>query len=671
MSGFVSPPNPPAERGYSFSGWQVGNPTLPPPGDSLDLEFDRAFNALELTVSWAKQAITDDGQLRSASVGLAQLKPEVLVSFPAGVTPALTALAQQSLDNANAAAASAAAAAANIGVWSVFATGTANAIILTPTPALASYSTGLAVRFISGGAANTGPVTVNISGLGARNVRRGNGTVELRAGELSANSLVEMTFDGTQFRVVSMSALANQTIAGNLTLEGFSDQLTLAKSGALSRSAINATNNGLFRWAIFLGSDDAELGGDTGSRFQIARFRDNGSYVDIPFQIFRDTGIANFTHRPTFGTTAPAGWLARIPEVYAPRNRIIHPSMRFDQEREGAAVDRSVTGQDWVADQWRQAVILAAGPGTLRGQRTAIPTPGGSSHRLRFTAQAADAALAAGDQYTIEHPVEGHQIADARFGIAGPLTLGLRFGVRSSVAGTFGVSLANAAGNRSWVSTFTIAPGEVNLDLVREFVLSADSTGTWLTDNQVGVWLRVCLAAGTNWHGTAGWQVNNFLTLNTQTNFMATAAATFDLFDAGFYADPRALGVLPPWLLPNFDEELAACQRFYEKSYNLGVAPGTANALAGSQVEHTQNNGNFRMAWPFKVRKRVPGAAISLFSPVTGAAGQYRRWVAPGDLAATVNGESAVGEYGFTSGPFTLAGVFELVSQHFVANARF
>ncbi|WP_439580410.1 hypothetical protein [Elioraea sp.] len=85
--------------------------------------------------------------------------------------------------------------------WGGTAGGSANARTIGLTPALGSYFAGLAVRFVNGAAANTGAATLNVDGLGAVAIRKGDGTVDLDAGDLAASALVTVVHDGTVFRL--------------------------------------------------------------------------------------------------------------------------------------------------------------------------------------------------------------------------------------------------------------------------------------------------------------------------------------------------------------------------------------------------------------------------------------------------------------------------------------
>jgi hypothetical protein len=88
-----------------------------------------------------------------------------------------------------------------LNAWGGTAGGTANARAVSLTPALTAYFAGLTVRFINGAAANTGAATLDVDGLGAVPIRKGDGTVDLDAGDLAASALVTVVHDGTVFRL--------------------------------------------------------------------------------------------------------------------------------------------------------------------------------------------------------------------------------------------------------------------------------------------------------------------------------------------------------------------------------------------------------------------------------------------------------------------------------------
>ena len=76
--------------------------------------------------------------------------------------------------------------------------GTNDAITLSPSPAITSYSVGQGYRFFAPGS-NTGPVTLSVSGLSAIALRRADGSA-MAAGDISANRHLFAVYDGNVFR---------------------------------------------------------------------------------------------------------------------------------------------------------------------------------------------------------------------------------------------------------------------------------------------------------------------------------------------------------------------------------------------------------------------------------------------------------------------------------------
>jgi len=89
-------------------------------------------------------------------------------------------------------------------------TGTANALVIPSTiPPGFTLTKGFGVLFKVGSGTNTGPTTVNVSGLGAINIVRPStiGTVLLGGGEMINGEIGVIIYDGTQFQLVSANAI--------------------------------------------------------------------------------------------------------------------------------------------------------------------------------------------------------------------------------------------------------------------------------------------------------------------------------------------------------------------------------------------------------------------------------------------------------------------------------
>lgn len=80
--------------------------------------------------------------------------------------------------------------------------GTANAITMAGPLSTSVYVEGQRFSFTMGAGANTGAVTVNINGIGAKSLVK-QGATALVAGDLPANARILMEYDGTNFQLLS------------------------------------------------------------------------------------------------------------------------------------------------------------------------------------------------------------------------------------------------------------------------------------------------------------------------------------------------------------------------------------------------------------------------------------------------------------------------------------
>ena len=87
------------------------------------------------------------------------------------------------------------------------------------SPTLSAYAAGQLFYFVAAGA-NTGAVTLNIDGLGAKAVTR-DGASALAAGDINSGEIVVVIYDGTRFQMINAAnSFGNTTINGTLTVTG-------------------------------------------------------------------------------------------------------------------------------------------------------------------------------------------------------------------------------------------------------------------------------------------------------------------------------------------------------------------------------------------------------------------------------------------------------------------
>jgi len=120
---------------------------------------------------------------------------------------------------------------------------------------MTAYTVGQAFRFVSAGANTTTAVTININGIGAKNITK-NGTTALAIGDIPSGAALQIVYDGTQFQVTGISGVASFSAGttgltpstatnGAVTLAG-----TLAPTnGGTGLTTFTAANNALYSTA--------------------------------------------------------------------------------------------------------------------------------------------------------------------------------------------------------------------------------------------------------------------------------------------------------------------------------------------------------------------------------------------------------------------------------------
>jgi len=109
-----------------------------------------------------------------------------------------------------------------------------------------AYAAGQTFRFIAAGANTTTGVTININGIGAKSITK-NGTTALAIGDIVSGSIVEVTYDGTEFQVssqvVSFSTLlsTNNTWTGKQTFTGTTSVISSKFTNAIEAVTVSAT----------------------------------------------------------------------------------------------------------------------------------------------------------------------------------------------------------------------------------------------------------------------------------------------------------------------------------------------------------------------------------------------------------------------------------------------
>lgn len=130
-------------------------------------------------------------------------------------------------------------------------TGNATAHVLTPSTALIGYTPMLCLLYLPA-ITNTGAVTVNVSGLGAKSIKTMYGA-NPTSGDIIANVPMLLMYNGTNFLLLAgagfMGLTGSQTLTGNLTItgsesvSGTSNLTTVVISGSATAPTLTVNDN--------------------------------------------------------------------------------------------------------------------------------------------------------------------------------------------------------------------------------------------------------------------------------------------------------------------------------------------------------------------------------------------------------------------------------------------
>jgi hypothetical protein len=241
------------------------------------------------------------------------------------------------------------------------------------------------------------------------------------------------------------------------------------------------------------------------------------------------------------------------------RNRLINGAMIISQR--GVSPTQS-GGGDYSVDRF-----LNYYSGNVYTSVQSTTAPSGFINSLLLTNTTASAS----PSYSFfGQKIEGLNCTDLGFGTSNASIVTLSFWVRSSVIGIYSFSLSNSDGNRSYAAQYTI--NTANTWELKTVSIGGDTTGTWLTTNGTGIFIRWNMGTGQSGRliSAGSWQ-----TANADGATGSTGANTWaNTVDATFYITGVQLekgNIATSFDVRPYGTELALCQRYFWKS--TGATP--------------------------------------------------------------------------------------------------
>lgn len=285
------------------------------------------------------------------------------------------------------------------------------------------------------------------------------------------------------------------------------------------------------------------------------------------------------------------------------KNRIINGDMTIDQRNNGASVTPTTDAQYGSCDRWSY-FISQASKFSVQQNAGSVTPPVGFTNYLGVTSLSSY-AVTSNDYFTITTKIEGFNTADFGWGTANAQPITLSFWVRSSLTGTFGGGISNSAFNRSYPFSYTI--NAANTWEQKTITIAGDTTGTWLTNNGIGLVLQIALGAAGARLGTAGaWAAGWLPSVTGATSVVGTNGATF--YITGVQLEKGTVATSFDYL--PYTTELALCQRYCP----VWTFPSQFSIITNSFAYSTSTGGPMSFPNPVAVRSPVSGYTFSSIS---------------------------------------------------------
>ena len=310
------------------------------------------------------------------------------------------------------------------------------------------------------------------------------------------------------------------------------------------------------------------------------------------------------------------------------RNLIINGAMQVAAR--GTSTSGATGSGYFSTDRW-QIANSSLGTWTVSKSTTA---PDGFSNSFKMDCTTADASPAAGDFLIFRQHVEAQNLQHLKFGTSSAQSLTLSFWVRSNKTGTYIAELLQPdASNRHINKAYTISSADTWE--YKTITFAGDTSGVINNDNGTGFQVNWWLGAGSNFTGgtlqtswgavtSANRAVGNVNLADTISNDWYITGVQLEVGDTATPFEHRSFG-----------EELALCQRYYQKmgpfgtsDYPFGISgyvyTATQSALGGTlnipmRIDSptvSMPEGNMRIRHSGGT---TPGYDISAINSVSGA----------------------------------------------------
>ena len=259
----------------------------------------------------------------------------------------------------------------------------------------------------------------------------------------------------------------------------------------------------------------------------------------------------------------------------------VNGGMQVNQEL-GMENQTAVSGK-YVCDNWR---FLKDGTMQISLATSLVaPLTPGLPAVLYAIVTTAQPSIGAAQYAVLHHSIEGHRVARLAWGTPQARPLTIAFWSQHNRVGVYSVTFTNNTSNRNYATTYTQVASDIPQYNVITIPGCAD--GVWDKTTASGILVTFCIATGTTYTAPTAntWLNTVYQAAPGQVNGVAATSDVYRIAGLvvlpGIYAPTAAQS---PLIMRPFDQELATCQRYYQKSYAYATRPGAPTVAGGQKV---------------------------------------------------------------------------------------